>query len=74
MKDLIYYVSRFYSCRKVLDINRSVESIEEASAKQGYVEVYPAEDLTIISKDNINVATKINLNKNIKAPIKKEKF
>lgn len=71
MKDLIYYVSRFYSCRKVLDINRSVESIEEASAKQGYVEVYPADDLTIISKDNINVATKINLNKNIKAPIKK---
>ena len=71
MSDLIYYVSRYYSCEKVLDTNRSVESIEEVSAKQGYIDLYPAEDLTIISKDKKHVATKINLDKNIKAPIKK---
>ena len=71
MSDLIYYVSRYYSCEKVLDTNRSVESVEEVSAKQGYIDLYPAEDLTIISKDKKHVATKINLDKNIKAPIKK---
>lgn len=71
MSDLIYYVSRYYSCEKVLDTNRSVESVEEVSAKQGYIDLYPAEDLTIISKDKKHVSTKINLDKNIKAPIKK---
>lgn len=71
MKDLIYYVSRYYSCEKVLDTNRSLETIEEVSAKQGYIELYPKEDLSIISKDKKHVATKIHLADNIKAPIKK---
>lgn len=71
MSDLIYYVSRFYSCKKVLDVNKSLESVEEVSAKQGYVELFPKENLSIISKDDKKVASKITLNKDIKAPIKK---
>ncbi|WP_276864497.1 D-alanyl-D-alanine carboxypeptidase family protein [Anaerococcus tetradius] len=71
MSDLIYYISRFYSCKKVLDVNKSLDSIEVGSAKQGYIELYPKENLSIISNDDKKVATKITLNKDIKAPIKK---
>lgn len=70
MSDLIYYVSRFYSCEKVLDTNKSLETIDEVSAKQGYIDLYPKENLSIISKDDKKVATKISLKDKIKAPIK----
>ncbi len=70
MSDLIYYVSRYYSCEKVLDTNKSLETIDEISAKQGYIDLYPKENLSIISKDDNKVATKISLKDKIKAPIK----
>ena len=70
MTDLFYYVSRYYSKKNILDTNKLIENIKSISAKPGYIEIYPKNDLDIISKDDSNVYTNIKLDENLKAPIK----
>lgn len=70
MSDLIYYVSRYYNLESVLDKNVAVKSIKNNTTTQGYIEVYPSEDVNIIVKDDTHAAIKYNIKYNIKAPIK----
>lgn len=70
MSDLIYYISRYYNLEKVLDKNVAVESIKNNTTTQGYIDVYPNEDINIIVKDGTHAAIKYNIKDNIKAPIK----
>lgn len=71
MTDLIYYVSRFFNFKKIADTNHPLKSVRVNSVKEGYVELYPSEDLSFIVKDNTMPSVKYDINKNIKAPIKK---
>ncbi|MDO5047899.1 MAG: D-alanyl-D-alanine carboxypeptidase family protein [Anaerococcus sp.] len=71
MSDLIYYISRYFSYEDILNTNESVKTLDLISAKQGYVDLYPAEDISIVSKDSKIVSKKIYLNEPIKAPIAK---
>lgn len=71
MSDLIYYISRYYNLEKVLDKNVAVESIKNNTTTQGYIDVYPNEDINIIVKDGTHAAIKYNIKDDIKAPIKK---
>lgn len=71
MSDLIYYISRYYSYKDVLSTNESVKSLDLISAKQGYVDLYPDQNITIVSKDDKIVSKKVSINENIQAPIKK---
>ena len=70
MSDLIYYISRYYNLEKVLDKNVAVESIKNNTTTQGYIDVYPNEDINIIVKDGTHAAIKYNIKDDIKAPIK----
>ena len=71
MSDLIYYVSRYYDFESVLDKNVAVDSIKANTSAQGYVDIYPSEDVNIIVKDGQNPSIKYNIKDDIKAPIKK---
>lgn len=71
MSDLIYYVSRYYDFESVLDKNVAVDSIKANTSAQGYVDIYPSEDVNIIVKDGQNLSIKYNIRDDIKAPIKK---
>ncbi|WP_297282072.1 D-alanyl-D-alanine carboxypeptidase family protein [uncultured Anaerococcus sp.] len=71
MSDLIYYVSRYYDFESVLDKNVAVDSIKTNTANQGYVDIYPSEDINIIVKDGQNPSIKYNIKDDIRAPIKK---
>ncbi|MDY3006141.1 D-alanyl-D-alanine carboxypeptidase [Anaerococcus sp. AGMB00486] len=71
MTDLIYYVSRVFNFKKIADTNHPLKSVRVNSVKEGYVELYPSEDLSFIVKDNTMPSVKYDINKNIKAPIKK---
>lgn len=71
MSDLIYYVSRYYDSKSVLDKNVAVDSIKINTASQGYIDIYPAEDVNIILKDGQNPSIKYNIKDDIKAPINK---
>ncbi len=70
MSDLIYYVSRYYDKVKVLDTNVAYESLKVNTAKQGYVDLYPNQNVEMIVKTGENPAVKTKLQENIKAPIK----
>lgn len=70
MSDLIYYVSRYYDKVKVLDTNVAYDSLKVNTAKQGYVELYPNQNVEMIVKTGENPAVKTKLQENIKAPIK----
>ena len=70
MSDLIYYVSRYYSLRDVLDTNKVIKSIKDPSVKQGYIDIYPTENLKIIIKEGENPTIKYNIRDDVKAPIK----
>ena len=70
MSDLIYYISRYYNLERVLDKNVAVESIKNNTTTQGYIDVYPNEDINIIVKDGTHAAIKYNIKDDIKAPIK----
>ena len=70
MSDLIYYVSRYYDKVKVLDTNVAYDSLKVNTAKQGYVELYPNQNIEMIVKTGENPAVKTKLQENIKAPIK----
>lgn len=71
MSDLIYYVSRYYDFESVLDKNIAVDSIKANTSAQGYVDIYPSEDVNIIVKDGQNPSIKYNIKDDIRAPIKK---
>ena len=71
MSDLIYYVSRYYDFESVLDKNVAVDSIKANTSAQGYVDIYPSEDVNTIVKDGQNPSIKYNIKDDIKAPIKK---
>lgn len=70
MSDLIYYVSRYYDKVKVLDTNVAYDSLKVNTAKQGYVELYPNQNVEMIVKTGESPAVKTKLQENIKAPIK----
>ena len=70
MSDLIYYVSRYYDKVNVLDTNVAYDSLKVNTAKQGYVELYPNQNVEMIVKTGENPAVKTKLQENIKAPIK----
>lgn len=70
MSDLIYYVSRYYDKVKVLDTNVAYDSLKVNTAKQGYVELYPNQNVEMIVKTGENPAVKTKLQENIKTPIK----
>lgn len=70
MSDLIYYVSRYYDTVSVLDTNVSTESVKSNTISQGYVDIYPDQDVKIIVKEGTNPAIKYNIKDRIKAPVK----
>ena len=70
MSDLIYYVSRYYDLKKILDTNVAQKSIKTNTVKQGYVELYPEKDINIIIKDGEKANIKYNIKDDIKAPVK----
>lgn len=70
MSDLIYYVSRYYDSVSVLDKNVSYESLKVNTAKQGYVDLYPDQDVNLIVKKGENPSIKASFNESIKAPVK----
>lgn len=69
MSDLIYYVSRYYDLKKILDTNVAQQTIKTNTVKQGYVELYPDKDINIIVKDGEKANIKYNIKDDIKAPI-----
>ncbi|WP_058990111.1 D-alanyl-D-alanine carboxypeptidase family protein [Anaerococcus rubeinfantis] len=71
MVDLIYYVSRYFNYKKLADTNLPSDSIKVNSVKEGYVELYPDKNVGFITKDKDMPSVKTEINKNIKAPIKK---
>lgn len=70
MSDLIYYVSRYYDKVKVLDTNVAYDSLKVNTAKQGYVDLYPNQNVEMIVKTGENPAVKTKLQEKIKAPVK----
>lgn len=70
MSDLIYYVSKYYSTRTVLDTNVAIKSIKDITVKQGYIDLYPKDDLKMIIKEGENPTIKYNIKDNIIAPVK----
>ena len=71
MTDLIYYVSRYFNYKKLTDKDLPSDSIKVNSVKEGYVELYPEKTVGFIIKDKAMPSIKIKINKDIKAPIKK---
>ena len=69
MSDLIYYVSRYYDLKNILDTNVAQKSIKTNTVKQGYVELYPDKDINIIVKDGEKANIKYNIKDDIKAPV-----
>lgn len=69
MSDLIYYVSKYFSTRTVLDKNVPVKSIKDVTVKQGYIDLYPKEDIKMIIKESENPTIKYNIKDDVKAPI-----
>ena len=70
MSDLIYYVSKYYSSRTVLDTNVAIKSIKDVTVKQGYIDLYPKEDIKMIIKEGENPTIKYNIKNDLIAPIK----
>lgn len=70
MSDLIYYVSKYYSSRTVLDTNVAIKSIKDVTVKQGYIDLYPKEDIKMIIKEGENPTIKYNIKDDLIAPIK----
>lgn len=70
MSDLIYYVSKYFSTRTVLDTNVPIKSIKDITVKQGYIDLYPKEDLKMIIKEGENPTIKYNIKDDIIAPVK----
>lgn len=70
MSDLIYYVSKYFSTRTVLDTNSPIKSLKDATVKQGYIDLYPKENIKMIIKDGENPTIKYNIKEDVKAPIK----
>lgn len=70
MSDLIYYVSKYFSTKTVLDSNVPIKSIKDVTVKQGYIDLYPKEDIKMIVKEGENPTIKYNIKDDVKAPIK----
>lgn len=70
MKDLIYYVSKYYNSKEVLSTNLPAETIKLNTASNGYIELYPVESLKFIVKNGTAPSTKYKIDDTIKAPIK----
>ena len=69
MSDLMYYVSKYFSTRTVFDKNVPVKSIKDVTVKQGYIDLYPKEDIKMIIKEGENPTIKYNIKDDVKAPI-----
>ncbi|MDO4594012.1 MAG: D-alanyl-D-alanine carboxypeptidase family protein [Tissierellia bacterium] len=70
-QDLIYYVSRFFDTDKILNTDTPYDSIKMNSVKEGYVDLYPKENLEIIRNLDKRIIEKVDVDQSIKAPIKK---
>ncbi|WP_296114184.1 D-alanyl-D-alanine carboxypeptidase family protein [uncultured Anaerococcus sp.] len=70
MSDLIYYVSKYYSLRTVLDTGVPIKSMKDITVKQGYIDLYPKEDIKMIIKEGENPNIRYNIKDDVKAPIK----
>ena len=70
MSDLIYYVSKYYSTRTILNTNVAIKSIKDITVKQGYIDLYPKDDLKMIIKEGENPTIKYNIKDDIIAPVK----
>lgn len=70
MSDLIYYVSRYYDVVNVLDVNVPTDSIKNNTIRQGYVDVYPDQNVDLIVKQGSSPAIKYSFDDKLKAPIK----
>ena len=71
MTDLIYYVSRYFNYKKIADKKIPSDSVKVNSVKEGYVELYPDQNIGFIIKDKSMPNVKIQIKKGIKGPIKK---
>lgn len=70
MQDLIFYVSKYYNSRQVLNTNLPAETIKLNTVSNGYLELYPVESLSFIVKEGTVPSTKFLIDESIKAPIK----
>ena len=71
MTDLIYYVSRYFNYKKIADKKIPSDSVKVNSVKEGYVELYPDQNVGFIIKEKSMPSVKIQIKKDIKGPIKK---
>ena len=71
MTDLIYYVSRYFNYKKLADKQTPSDFVKVNSVKEGYVELYPDQDVGFIIKNKSMPNVKTDIKKDIKAPIKK---
>lgn len=71
MTDLIYYVSKYYNSREILNTNMPVKTIKLNTVSNGYIELYPIESLKFIIKNDTVPTTKFIIDDDLKAPIKK---
>lgn len=75
MTDLIYYVSKYYDTKEILNSEIPAQTLKLNSASSGYVDLYPTESIEFVIKHGSVPSTKFDLDQTIKAPIKAgEKF
>lgn len=70
MTDLIYYVSKYYNSKEILNTNLPAETIKLNTVSNGYIELYPLKSLKFIVKNGTAPSTKFKIDDSIKAPIK----
>lgn len=70
MSDLIYYVTRFYDFKDVVNTEFPVQTIKNNTISQGCVELYPTINVKFVVKDGAVPTMKYKINQDIKAPIK----
>lgn len=70
MTDLIYYVSKYYNSKEILNTNLPAEIIKLNTVSNGYIELYPIKSLKFIVRNGTAPSTKFEIDDSIKAPIK----
>lgn len=68
-KELIEYGFENYSYKQILNKEKSIKSIDVVKAKNPNTEVYPQEELFLLTKKGQNIETEIIMEENIKAPL-----
>ncbi|MDO5755047.1 MAG: D-alanyl-D-alanine carboxypeptidase family protein [Tissierellia bacterium] len=68
---IIEYVQKNFRYREILDPNIPYKKWAENSVKNGYIEVYPEEELVLLINKETGIIRRDYLDENKKAPIKK---